>query len=187
MKIFVMLCCLLVAASLSGEALSSDGFFERNRRVRLIDLNGQKIDIGELIFSAKKLGVVAFKFKPNYDIFTDFFLSMKEMKCLEGPELWCHIPYPHENPQTIEEEDYRWLEHKLIFMFKDKKSFGANFWNGIYYTLKPGNGRLLGTAQHVDLNILAAPPEDVSIPPIGEYDLELVDPKTRWLPSLVIE
>lgn len=183
MKAIIMLCCFLI----SGQVLCSDSFYQQSRHVSVIDISGKQIEIGQLDFTIITQGIVSFEFKPDYTVFTDFFLSMKEMKCLEGSELWCHIAYPHENPQTIEEGDYRWLEHQLIFMFKDKKSFGADFWNGIYYTLTPDGERLLGTAQHVDLNILAAPPEDSSKPPIGEYDLEEVDPKTRWLPRLIIE
>ncbi len=187
MKNKLALYSFLLTVMCSGNLLFANSFYQEARQVSLIDVSGNKVEIGQLTFSKNDQGIVSFDFKPDYDVFTDFFLSMKEMKCLEGPELWCHIPYPHENPLTIEGDDYRWLEHKLIFMFKDKKSFGANFWNGIYYTLKADGESLLGKAQHVDLNILAAPPEDLSVPPIGEYDIEEVDAKTRWLPSLVIE
>ena len=187
MKKIIKLCALLFALFFSAHVLSDDSFYKQNRKVSLTDVSGNQIDIGEVNFSVGEKGAVKFELKPDYEVFADFFLSMKEMKCLEGPELWCHVPYPHENPQIIVDEDYRWIEHKLIFMFKDKKSFGANFWNGIYYILKREGDSLLGTAQHVDLNILAAPPEDLSLPPIGEYDVEPVDPKTRWLPKLIIE
>lgn len=180
-------CFLLLTVLFSSNVLSASSFFQQSRQVSLIDVSGNKVEIGHLSFSESDPGVIGFEFKPDYEVFTDYFLSMKEMKCLEGPELWCHIPYPHENPQTINEDDYRWLEHKLLFMYKEKTSFGANFWNGIYYSLETDGDSLLGTAQHVDLNILAAPPEDLSKPPIGEYDLEEVDPKTRWLPRLIIE
>lgn len=111
---------------------------------------------------------------------------MKEMKCLEGPELWCFIPYPYQQPRTISTDDLRWLEHDLLFMFKKLDSFGANFWNGIYYKMQLDNGVLKGVAYSLDLNQLASPPDDLSQPPIGEFDIDEADLDKRWLPYLEI-
>ena len=111
---------------------------------------------------------------------------MKELKCLEGKELWCRIPYPYANPQTISASDLRWLEHDLLFLFKRANEFGANFWNGIYYQLQLEDDSLRGTARAVDLNRLASPPADQAVPPIGEYDSDEIEPGQRWLPGIII-
>ncbi|MGB1092733.1 MAG: hypothetical protein ACPGYX_11455, partial [Oceanobacter sp.] len=122
----------------------------------------------------------------NHDGFKDFFLSMKEMKCLEGPELMCHLAYPYDQPRTVSADDMSWLAHDLLFMFKQPGEFGANFWNGIYYDMRIENGEIRGTAQAVDLNQLASPPDDLTVPPFGEWDRDELDPKNRWLPYLLI-
>ncbi len=156
------------------------------KSVYLVDKSEQKLKIGDVHFNASVDGV-SYKLVLEREKFQDYFLSMKEMKCLEGDELWCHLPYPYQSPRVVKSDDFRWLEHDLLFMFKKKEAFGANFWNGIYYKMSFRNGRIEGTAQAVDLNMLAAPPEDQSIPPVSEADLDEADIDLRWLPYLVIE
>ena len=112
--------------------------------------------------------------------------AIVQMKCLEGPELWCHIPYPYAQPRVVTADDFRWLSHDLLFMYKQASEFGANFWNGIYYNFSMSEGGLEGRAQAVDLNHLAAPPDDLDVPPYGEWDREDIDTSKRWLPTLVI-
>jgi hypothetical protein len=111
---------------------------------------------------------------------------MKEMKCLEGPELWCHLAYPYRQPHTVSPTDLRWLEHDLLFMFKRKKDFGANFWNGIYYRLAIQDGIIAGEAQAVDLKLLASPPANLDRPPLTLADLEEIERSQRWLPDIEI-
>ena len=130
--------------------------------------------------------VTGYQLSLDHHRFQDHFLSMKEMKCLEGPELWCHIPYPYKNPRILNSKDQRWLEHDLLFLFKRNTEFGANFWNGIYYKISVEDGQLKGTAQALDLNLLASPPEHLERPPISELDLEEADLQKRWLPTLRI-
>ncbi|MCV6610473.1 MAG: hypothetical protein OIF55_06860 [Amphritea sp.] len=122
----------------------------------------------------------------HHEQFQDYFLSMKEMKCLEGPELWCHLPYPYPQPRTISIEDMSWLSHDLLFMFKKPEEFGANFWNGIYYRLQISGDEISGQAQAVDLNMLASPPENADQPPLGEFERDEIDRDKRWLPDLII-
>ncbi len=183
LQTFFLLSSLLFGSS----AIASEAFFTDVRTIKLLDVKNVATKVGTLRFTPTNDGIQQFDLKIDHDKFKDFFLSMKEMKCLEGEELWCHIPYPHQTPVTISVNDLRWLEHALIFMFKDKKSFGANFWNGIYYKLAWDGNRLVGDAQHVDLNMLAAPPDNESQPPIGEFDIEPVDPEKRWLSRITIE
>ena len=130
--------------------------------------------------------------KVHYELVLDdkkfevFFLSMKEMKCLEGPELWCNLPYPWHRPQTVTADDLSWLSHDLLFMFKLKTEFATNFWNGIYYDMRVENGIIKGVGQSVDLNLLALKPDDINIPPLDESERDTLYSKKRWLPAIEI-
>ncbi|WP_293267256.1 hypothetical protein [Neptunomonas sp.] len=155
------------------------------KSVALLDKNGQRTVIGSITFTPKE-GGSEYQLTLEREQFRDYFLSMKEMKCLEGPELWCHLAYPYEQPHKVTVDNLRWLEHDLLFMFKTPKEFGANFWNGIYYKMQIDNGIIKGEAQAVDLNVLASPPDDLSVPPVGEAELDEVDRDKRWLPVIEI-
>lgn len=159
--------------------------FSGSRTIELIDKQGGRFEIGRVLFSqdGDKTG---YHLSLDHHRFTDHFLSMKEMKCLEGDELWCHIPFPYPNPHTVSREDLRWLEHDLLFLFKRHSEFGANFWNGIYYALSVEGDRLVGEAQAIDLNLLASPADDLTVPPVGEFDREEADLEKRWLPRIEI-
>ena len=156
-----------------------------HRALILADRSGTELEIGSVTFTTQPTGA-NYSLEIDHHKFQDYFLSMKEMKCLEGPELWCHLPYPYENPRVVTEESTDWLSHDLLFMFKKPDEFGANFWNGIYYKIWIEDDELVGLAQAVDLNLLASPPGDLSTPPIGIYDREDIDPNQRWLPKLII-
>lgn len=166
-------------------ATQSEHFFNGSKKVILLANNGAEVVIGNIHFNQKKQ-TINYQLQLNHQHFADYFLSMKEMKCLEGPELWCHLAYPYQNPHSIETGDFRWLAHDFLFMYKKKSDFGANFYNGIYYQFSLVNNVLVGHAMAIDLNILAAPPDDTTTPPIGEYDVEELDPSTRWLPRIEI-
>lgn len=112
--------------------------------------------------------------------------ALKEMKCLEGKEVWCFIPYPYEHPKTVSASNLRWLEHDLLFMFKALNAFGANLWNGIYYDMAVEDGLIRGKAKAVDLNYIAGPPDDLSVPPYGEFDIGEVEASVRRLPFIEI-
>ena len=170
---------ILSLPSSAAPAALEDG----ERRIYLIDKLGEQTAIGSL--TIENAGA-AYTLHVDHLKFADYFLSMKEMKCLEGPELWCHIPYPYEHPAALNSDDLSWLSHDLLFMFKSPGEFGANFWNGIYYNLQVVDGVITGEAQAVDLNHLASPPDDLNTPPYGEYDRDELDLKERWLPKIEI-
>ena len=98
----------------------------------------------------------------------------------------CHLAYPYDQPRTVTEQELGWLSHDLLFMYKQPAEFGANFWNGVYYQLRIEDGVIKGNAQAVDLNMLASPPDDLSVLPFGEWDREELEPKNRWLPFIEI-
>lgn len=146
---------------------------------------GEQLNIGTVVFTPFE-NYSEFSVHIDHSGFTDYFLSMKEMKCLEGPELWCHLAYPYQQPRRVTAQDFSWLAHELLFMYKKKGEFGANFWNGIYYHMALENGTIKGYAQAVDLNLLAAPPDNLNTPPFSEFERSETEPEPRFLPFIEI-
>jgi hypothetical protein len=71
-------------------------------------------------------------------------------------------------------------------MYKRPGEFGANLWQGVYYRISHEADHLIGTAMHIDLNELAAHPDDMRSPFYDEDWLEPIDPNEHWLPTLII-
>jgi hypothetical protein len=149
--------------------------------------DGKAVPIGSVTFRPDG-GHYSFSVKLDYSRFKDHFLSMKEFKCLEGSgEIECHVPYPYAHPDTVTATDLRWLEHSLLFLYKSPKDYGANLWNGLYYRMKVTDEGIVGTPQAIDLNLISAPPDDLSVPPYGAYERSDIAPGTRWFERLTIE
>ncbi|MGD1923870.1 MAG: hypothetical protein ACFB03_06715 [Paracoccaceae bacterium] len=120
--------------------------------------------------------------------FGDYFLSMRPFKCIEGPEkLWCRNDYPYQNSRTISGADLTDLEYDLLFVWKNASDYGINMWNGVYYKIDDRDGVLTGVMHEIDMDVLAAPPEDGLLRPISEDMLDEADPDSHWLPRLTIE
>ncbi len=118
----------------------------------------------------------------------DKFLSMRPFKCLDGPHnMVCHLAYTYEIKRHITSEDLTDLEYDLLFLHKTPSEYGINAWNGLYYKLTLDGNRLDGALHEVDLNILAAPPEDGDLRPIGAADLHEAEEGRHSYPRLVIE
>lgn len=150
--------------------------------------DGKSVDIGTVDFKpADAKGRIPVAVRMDHDRFKDFFLSMKEFKCLEGlDEVFCHVPYPYTNPATVTATDLAWLEHALMFMFKAPKEFGAKLWNGVYYKLTLTGQGLVGSTQAVDLNQIGAPPADLNVPPYGPGERSDIPPEVRWFNKITI-
>ncbi|WP_415892969.1 hypothetical protein ACMXYN_00260 [Neptuniibacter sp. PT8_73] len=178
----------LVALS-AGFLLMSGGLhaapLDGKKDILLVDKKGESIVVGTVHFKPDESGS-HYELHMDHAKFRDYFLSMKEMKCLEGPELWCHLAYPYKQPNRVTQADLSWLSHDLMFMFKKKEEFGANFWNGIYYHMQVEGDEIRGEAQAVDLNVLASPPDDLNVPPMNEGERDEIDRTKRWLPDLII-
>ncbi len=178
---------LLLGLAFPTLNFADDNILSGQREIVLMDKKNQAYVIGHIKFSpADSTDQSRYELHIDHGQFRDYFLSMKEMKCLEGPELWCHLAYPYEQPHKVSREDLSWLSHDLLFMFKKKEDFGANFWNGIYYHMRVENEQIVGLAQAVDLNLLASPPDVLDIPPIHEGERDEIDRVKRWLPDIVI-
>ncbi|WP_233386509.1 hypothetical protein [Methylobacterium sp. C25] len=155
------------------------------KQVELRTRDGATIPIGTVTF---KPDGEKTKFALALDLkdFRDHFLSMREFKCLEGPELQCHVPYPYGNPRTVSGSDLSWLEHSLIFFFKAPADYGAKLSNGLYYAMKLTDAGIIGTPKSVDLNDIAAPPNEPNTPPFGPDARTDIEPRTRWIETLII-
>ena len=176
---------LLIFITFFSSSSYSSSTLSGVKTINLITKEGERIPIGNIEFLPSEKSI-SYQLKVDYSRFQDYFLSMKEMKCLEGPELWCHIMYPYKQPHIITIDDLRWLEHDLLFMFKKKGEFGANFRNGIYYSLTLKDGVILGEAKAIDLNLIAAPFDNLDTPFYGKDLQEEIEHKQRWLPYLEI-
>ncbi|MDX2368449.1 MAG: hypothetical protein QNK36_08615 [Colwellia sp.] len=184
--IIVLLALINVSYAEQSTIVHDEPFYQGTKQISLFDNKGKRLSIGSINFSTQEK-IIHYQINLEHKVFTDYFLSMKEMKCLEGPELWCHLAYPYDSPRNITETDFSWLSHDLLFMYKKNSEFGANFNNGIYYDFKLESGRLIGTAMALDLNLLAAPPEDKTNPPITVHDIDEIELTNRWLPTIEIK
>lgn len=159
----------------------------RGEKTLLIEpREGSPLRLGTIVFTLAG-ELTQFEIKLDHEVFKDYFLSMKEFKCLEGQnEIQCHVPYPYANPRTVSAADLRWLEHSLLFLFKSPQEFGAKLWNGLYYRLRLSDEGLVGTPEAIDLAQIGAPPADPSTPPYGPGERSEIAPATRWFPRLLI-
>lgn len=157
------------------------------RTIALHTREGQAIPLGTVSFKPAQ-GRVAFELHLDHARFKDYFLSMKEFKCLDGDrELLCHVPYPYPQPGTVAARDLAWLEHALLFLYKLPGEFGARLWNGLIFKLQRGERGLEGTPQAVDLNLISAPPERPGQPPYRAALRDEVPAGSRWVLRLTIE
>jgi hypothetical protein len=158
------------------------------RTVTLHARNGDALKLGTVQFTPQADGRIGFVLAMEREHLKDFFLSMKEFKCAEGPsEILCHVPYPYAQPGTVSTTDLAWLEHSLLFMFKKPSEFGAKLWNGVYFQLRLTDQGLEGTPQAIDLNRISAPPDRLDVPPYRAALRDDMRPDERWFNRLTIE
>lgn len=158
-----------------------------NKTITAYTIDGQHLPIGTVRFEPRADGSTGFVLTMDHARFTDYFLSMKEFKCLEGRELFCHVPYPYPQPYTVTTSDLAWLEHNLLFLYKLPSEFGAKLWNGVYFKFERSDRGLLGKPQAIDLNRISAPPAAADPPPFPPALRDDIAPGTRWIESLRIE
>ena len=160
---------------------------EGTKTIALSTRDGQSIDIGTVSFTPKD-GKIGFDIALDLAKFKDYFLSMKEFKCLDGGvEVQCYVPYPYDNPHEVTADNLAWLEHSLLFLFKNPSEFGAKLWNGLYYRMTVTDQGIVGAPKAVDLNEIAAPPPDPSVPPFGAVQQGDIPAGTRWITGLTIK
>lgn len=182
---------LVTALSLTATmCLPSHVFaFEFNgvKSIVAVSADDTKTTIGTVEFKPEAEGL-AFKVALTTQVFTDYFLSMREFKCLPAAkEISCYVPYPYQHPAKIKPDDLSWLEHNLLFLYKTSSEYGAKLWNGVYYELQVQDKALVGLPKAVDLNEIAAPPSDLSTPPFGKENRGEMEPDARWFKAILIE
>ena len=163
-----------------------------SHQVLLHNRDGGRIALGTVDFNPAADGRTGFVLKLAREPFKDFFLSMKEFKCVDSPtEVFCHVPYPYPQPGTVlvvaGTTDLAWLEHALLFMYKPPNEFGAKLWNGIYFQLKLTDRGLEGTPQAIDLNRISAPSAQPGVPPYRPALRDDIAPGARFFNRLTIE
>ena len=161
------------------------GPLEGTKDVVLHTRDGQAMTIGTVAFTPKG-DRTGFDLRLDPTKFRQFFLSMKEFKCVEGGEILCHVPYPYAHPDTVTATDLSWLEHRFLFFFKQPADYGAKLTNGIIYTMKIADGGIVGMPQGIDLNAIAAPPPDSAVAPFASTERYDIEPSARWIQSLTI-
>lgn len=158
------------------------------RQLLLHQRDGGAVALGTVVFTPQADGRSAFALQLRREAFKDFFLSMKEFKCVESAaEVFCHVPYPYPQPGTVSATDLAWLEHALLFMFKTPSEFGAKLWNGVYFQLRATERGFEGRPQAVDLNRISAPPDKPGVPPFRPALRDDIAPGARFFNRLTIE
>ncbi len=153
--------------------------------IELVRADGSAVTLGQVVFTPKGERV-GFEFEPDHKVFQDYFLSMKEFKCLTGQkEVFCHVRYPYPNPHSVTADDLAWLEHAFMFLHKSPKEFGAKLWNGVIYKMAITDDGIVGQPQAVDLNLISSPPTD-DAPPYGVGERSDIDPASREFGTLRI-
>lgn len=88
--------------------------------------DGQHTRIGSVEFTPAEKGQAKIRVRMDHAVMRDHFLSMREFKCLAAPlEVTCHVPYPYANPATVSQDNWQWLDHHLLFLYKKPADFGA--------------------------------------------------------------
>jgi hypothetical protein len=180
---------LCVAGALLAPAPSAAFDFQGDKALVAVTRDQVRTRIGTVSFSALPAGGTArFSVRIDPQVMRDHFLSMREFKCLPGAqEITCFVPYPYAQPGTVSATDLGWLEHSLLFFFKQPADFGAKLWNGMLFRFEVTPAALVGTPQAVDLNRIGVPPEPLDVPPYGPMDRDAFTPGARWVQELRIE
>ena len=148
--------------------------------------DGDKIDIGKVLFVPDNEGY-RYTFLLDEEKFENQFLMMRPFKCMSTEKIMlCHLAYLYPNKNFITGDDMADLEYDLLFLHKKPGEYGIDPWNGLYYSMKVKDMGLEGSLQEVDLNVLAAPPEEGDFRPITSDMLHPADPVLHWFPRLTI-
>ena len=175
MRLQSLALCAALAAPAQAWELSGE------KTLIAVTREGREIQIGHVVLTPDGAGA-RFAIAIDAAKFGDYFLSMREFKCLDGgAEIACRVPYPYKNPGFVTATDFAWLEHALLFLTKKQSEVGANLWNGLYYRMALTDHGLVGSPYAVDLNQIASPPDDPTTPPFGKADQGELAQGSQWL------
>lgn len=151
-------------------AWAQNSRLEGEKQLVLHARDGKTFDIGSVKFTGRADGAADFEISVDPKKTTTYFLSMRNFRCVEGNEVVCHVPYPYPFGGPVAADRLDWLEHGLLFLTKSPQEFGAKFENGLYFRLELTPTGLRGTPQGINLDHIAFPPDDLSIPPYSQVD-----------------
>ena len=175
---------LALCAAGSAMAWSLEG----SKQIVAVTQNAERIVIGQVHFTPEAGDQLGYALKLDTSRFQDHFLSMREFKCLPAAsEVSCHVPYPYAHPQRVTAQQFDWLSHELLFLYKQPRDYGAKLWNGVYYQFERSDTGLVGRPQAVDLNLISAPPDQKDVPPYDRAAREPMPAGQRWIDHLRIE
>lgn len=178
-----LLCGLMTALPVQADPLSGQ------RSIVLANAEGGREVIGRVVFTPLGDGRSAFTvtLDPRLE---EYFLAMRPFRCLTGPtQRLCSFPVERE-PQVVSAGDLVPLEYALMFMRTAPASLHINPFNGVYYRMKVVGERIEGLAHDVDMDPFITPdavPAERRTRPLRDADLSVGDPKSHWLPTLLIE
>ncbi len=163
---------LLLLAGGGENALADAGLPTGERQITLVSATGERLSIGRVNFTPEG-DARAFTVTLDAPEFRDEFLSMRPFRCLPGAkEMWCHLAYPYDLKGRITAGDLTDLEYSLLFLFKPPTGYGIDAWNGLYFRLDAAaDGGITGALHEVNLDVLAAPPDDRAARVITPADL----------------
>lgn len=148
--------------------------------------NGERIAIAKVTLPEGGQG--AYSFDLDESVLSEHFLSMRPFKCLDlESQAVCHLPYPYELTGDVQSPDWRDLEYRLLFLFKNAGEYGINFENGYYFRFEQDGDRLIGIRHETNMDQLASPPADGIVYPLEETELYESEGASHQLKRLIIE
>jgi hypothetical protein len=185
-RALIFAACLAPLMLEAGGVRAADATLAGVKDIVLHSGDGKSMVIGTVTFTPQ--GDKA-QFAIHFDDtkFRQYFLSMREFKCVEGQDILCHVPYPYPNPRTASASDPSWLEHALLFFYKRPADYGAKMSHGIVYSLTPTADGFAGKAESIDLDEIAIPPDDLTHAFFTAERGYPIPPGDRWFESLTID
>ena len=159
------------------------------RTVTLQPSDGESINLASVELIKQKDGSYTYTISIDDSLFGNHFLAMRPFKCFQGPkQMLCHLPYPYEKTNKLSTSDLQDMEYDLLFIHRKATDYGIDPWNGLYYKLTMDkDAKLIGVLKEVDLDILAAPPDEGITRPITYDQLNDADTSTHSYPKLLIQ
>ncbi|MGI9500237.1 MAG: hypothetical protein ACR2P3_09375 [Geminicoccaceae bacterium] len=158
--------------------------FEGTKTIYAVLADDTRIVIGKIDFEPEG-DAVTYSCDLDESVFSEHFLSMRPFKCLDlDGQTVCHLTYPYELRGKVEPPDWRDLEYRLLFLFKEAGDYGINFENGYYFRFEQDGSRLLGNRLETNMGQLASPPPDDVRYPLDEaelYESEGDSHRLRWI------
>ncbi len=177
----------VVAIGLLALPASGSAAFEGKKTVYAELADDSRIAIATVDFEPDG-DVIAYKFDLDRSALSEHFLSMRPFKCLDlDSQTVCHLPYPYALAATVQPPDWRDLDYRLLFLFKDAGEYGINFENGYYFRFEQNGERLIGRRFETNMDQLASPPPGDIRYPLDENELYESEGESHRLKRLVIE